>query len=192
MKSILQQALDFSDEDLQANREGKLSETQRKKLETAQQGSFRSLRTMTLIILFSLLIGIVPGGIALIAGGSIALLLSVLALMEYLTSYRAFQHDLALPEIETAQGVLDYVMRENAVLDGMTHPAGIRIGDLKFLLMEDQVRSFLEGEVYVLYYAPATHRLLSVERAFLQEDIVDEGEIVYWDNNHLTQNSGDI
>lgn len=181
MKNALQQALDFTDEDLQANRDGKLSDKQRMKLESAQKGSLRALWVMAIITVASLLVAIVFGGYGLIAFGCIALILAILALVEYLTSYRAYQHDLTVPKIETAQGLVEYVMRENTAFDGMTHPSGIRIGEMKYLLLEDQTTSFVEGEVYIVHYAPATQTLLSAEQAFITDD-VDEGEIAYWDD----------
>lgn len=180
MTNNLQQALDFTDDDLQANRDGKLSPKQRMKLESAQKGSFRALWVMAIITLAALILGVFVGGIVLIMLGTIALLLSIMALVEYLNSYRAYDHDLKLPTIETVQGLLEYMMRENSAFDGMTHPAGIRIGDMKFLLLDDQVLSFEEGEVYVLYYAPATQTLLSAEQVFIHEEL-GEGELVDWE-----------
>ena len=181
----LQEALNFTDEDLQANRDGKLSEKQREKLEIAQQRSFRVLWVMTFIILASLLLALVSGTYGLIALGTIALLLAIMALMEYLTSYRAYQHDLNLKTIETAQGLLEYIMRENTSFDGMTHPAGIRIGELKFLLLQDQTTSFLEGEIYSIYYAPATQTLLSAEAVFISESEADDS--AYWEEPLLDE-----
>lgn len=181
MNDNLQQALNFTEEDLEANRDGKLSDQQRIKLETARRGSFRVLWVMTIITLFSGFLGFSLGGIGFMAFASIALLLAILALVEYLTSYRAYHHDLDAPRIEIAQGMIDYVRDGGSnLLDTELRPSGIRVGSIKFLLMEDQALMFEEGEVYILYYAPATQRLLSAELAFVQKE--DDGEIAYWED----------
>jgi hypothetical protein len=187
MKNYLQQALNFTEEDLRANRDGELSAEQRIKLEISRRGSLRVLWIMTAIALLSVAIGFFQGGMGAIGFGSIALLLAILGLVEYLTTYRAFQHDLTLAKIETAQGVIDYLRSGGSnLLDTELRPSGIRLGDMKFLLMEDQAMTFEDGEVYILYYAPATQRLLSAERAFVQEDI-DEGEILYYEETALDE-----
>lgn len=178
----LQQALNFTDADLKANAEGFLSLTQRDQLQQGQKRSLRLLSGVGVVVLVMALLAFVTGNSGMIVFGVMALISAIMLAVEFIVGYYTYNHDLNSEHIETIQGVLSYVWRGDAAMGIETQPRGIRIGDVQFLLMEDQARTFDEGQIYVLHYAPATHTLLSVEQVHLyeQDEIID-AEIAYYE-----------
>lgn len=186
----LQQVINFNDADLKANAAGRLSSRQREQFVVRQQRSFRLLGAVTVIITFMSLGAILLGSMALIVLGVMALIMAIMAIVEYVIGYQTYSRDLKANRIETIQGVVHYVWRGDSALGIETKPSGIRVGDIQFLLMEDQARAFIDGEIYLLHFAPATHTLLSAERIRLREedDFVD-AEVAYWEESKQQQES---
>lgn len=181
----LQTVFDFSTTELAANQQGQLSGRQRETLEARQQRSFQLLIGMGIAVVVLGILAAIVGNIGLVVLGILAVVVAVLALMEYIVGYRSYTQDLTARRIETIQGIVHYVRRGEAVMGIDTHPAGIRIGDLQFLLMEDQARAFEEGAIYAVHFAPATHSLLSAEPVFWADDSEDvDAEIAYWEVQH--------
>ncbi|MEL7436201.1 MAG: hypothetical protein AAFN11_19820 [Chloroflexota bacterium] len=165
----LQDALNFTNADLEANQIGKLSPTQREALKKRRLRSWQMLRNLASAIILMVIGAVLFSGITSIFLGTTALILTVMGFAEYLVGYRTYAVDLQSPHIETIQGVLYYMQRRESVMGIENHPVGISVGGEKFLLVEDQVRAFEEGEIYALHIAPATHTLLSAERIYLDE-----------------------
>jgi|GEM_PF-1681770 len=180
----LQQVINFTDADLKANAEGFLSLAQRNKLEERQKRSLRLLSGVAGVVLVMALLALVTGNAGMIVFGVMALISAVMLAVEYVVGYYTYTRDLNSDAIETIQGVVSYVWRGDAAMGIETKPSGIRIGDVQFLLMEDQARAFADGEIYVLHYAPATHTLLSAERVYLreQQDFID-AEVAYYEDS---------
>ncbi len=183
----LQQVINFTDADLKANTDGYLSANQRDYLSSRQQRSRKLLIGITSVIVMMAIGAILLGSLGMIVLGVMALVLGIMSLVEYVIGYQSYTRDLNAAEIETIQGVVHYIWRGDSIMGIETHPSGIRIGDIQFLLMEDQARAFVEGKIYALHFAPATHTLLSAEPVVLRHDLSDDAEIAYWDDS-LTEN----
>ncbi|MGJ3238857.1 MAG: hypothetical protein ACFE0Q_09145 [Anaerolineae bacterium] len=181
MMDELQQVLRFTDADLKANASGVLSSSQRAQLRDRQRRSLRLLMGVAGAVALMTVGAVVLGGFGVIVLGTMALILGVMALVEYMIGYQTYSRDLHHNEIETVQGVVHYVMRGDSVMGIETRPAGIRIGDVQFLLMEDQARAFEEGAVYAVHIAPATNTLLSARLIQLDEAPAIDAEVAYWD-----------
>ena len=131
---------------------------------------------MSAFVVAALVLALLLDGIGLAIFGVIALLGAVLGIVEYFTGYATYRRDLD-SGVASIQGQLHYVQRGNTVLNIEPHPSGIRVGDETFLLLELQVEAFTPGAIYVLYYAPRTHTLLSAEKVFsdLEDEAADHG-----------------
>lgn len=182
----LQQVIGFTDADLKANAQGYLSAKQREYLASRQKRSRKLLLGIVSVIMMMTLGAIIMGNLGMIALGIMALVLAIMSLVEYVIGYQSYTRDLNAAEIETIQGVVHYVWRGDSIMGIETHPSGIRVGDIQFLLMEDQARAFVEGKIYALHFAPATHTLLSAEPVVLRHDLSDDAEVAYLDDS-LTQ-----
>lgn len=183
----LQQVINFTDADLKANAQGHLSANQRDYLESRQKRSLKMLIGIVSIIVVMVLGAVIIGSLGMIVLGIMALVLAIMSLVEYIVGYQSYTRDLSAPEIETIQGVIHYIWRGDSVMGIETRPSGIRVGDIQFLLLEDQTRAFREGTIYALHFAPATHTLLSAEPVVLRHDLSDDAEIAYWDDS-IAQN----
>lgn len=179
----LQQVINFTDADLKANAEGYLSTKQRTYLQSRQQRSFKLLMGIVAVIAVMALGAIIIGNLGMIVLGVMALVLAIMSAVEYVVGYQSYSRDLNAPEIETIQGVVHHIWRGDSVMGVETRPSGIRIGDVQFLLMEDQARAFIEGDIYALHYAPATHTLLSAEPVTLSHNLSSDAEVAYWDES---------
>ena len=186
----LQQVINFTDADLKANIEGRLSFAQREKLHSRKERSLKLLLSVAGIIAIMLTIAVLIGNMGFVVFGIMALITGVLALVEYLVGYQTYNRDLESSQIETIQGVVHYIWRGDSIMGIETKPSGIRVGDVQFLLMEDQARAFLEGEIYALYFAPATHSLLSAKQLILEDTtLASDAEVAYWEESASQQNS---
>lgn len=161
----LHSALAFTRADLEANRQGRLSETQRRRLQRHSQRSQRLAWGIGGLSLGLLGLGLLAGGLMLAMLGSIALLGGVFWLLEMIGG-RSYHRASQQHEIISIQGRVQYL----GELDWHTNVhalTGIRIGAETFLLDESRVLAFEEGAVYILYYTAASRTLLSAERAFV-------------------------
>ncbi|GAB5493921.1 MAG: hypothetical protein Phog2KO_41360 [Phototrophicaceae bacterium] len=179
----LQQVINFTDADLKANAEGYLSTKQRAYLHSRQTRSFKLLMGVAGIVSLMAVGAIIIGSLGMIVLGVMALVLAIMSAVEYVVGYQSYSRDLKAPEIETIQGVVHYIWRGDSVMGVETRPSGIRIGDIQFLLMEDQARAFVDGDIYALHFAPATHTLLSAEPITLRHDLSSDAEVAYWDES---------
>lgn len=179
----LHRAIDFTTDDLNANRQGLLSPKQREQFSHRQQRSQRFLTGVALIVALMLVGAVLLGTLGIIVLGIIALILGVLGIIEYWIGYQTYTRDLQYNQVEAIQGVVRYVWRGESALGIATSPSGIRVGDMQFLLLEDQARAFIEGDIYVLYYAPSTHTLLSAEQIYLRDTVMEHDvEVAYWES----------
>jgi len=181
----LQAVINFDADDLLANKQGHLSHHQREQLGARQKRSLRLLMTVAGVVALMVVGAVLLGNLGIIVLGVMALILAVMAVVEYMVGYQTYTRDLNANYAETIQGMVHYIWRGDSIMGIETRPSGIRIGDVQFLLMEDQARAFIEGEIYVLHYAPSTHTLLSAEHIDLQSPAslsVDE-DIAYWEVN---------
>lgn len=180
----LQEVINFDADDLLANKQGHLSPRQRDQLLDRQKRSLNLLMRVAGIVSLMILGAVLLGNWGIIVLGVMALILAIMAGVEYMVGYQTYTRDLNANHVETIQGIAHYVWRGDSIMGIETRPTGIRIGDEQFLLMEDQARAFIDGEIYAVHYAPATHTLLSAEQINLQSTPsteVDDDEIAYWE-----------
>ena len=78
----LQEALDFTQTDLEANQTGKLSSAQRNTLRQRQARSWQVLRNLTTAIILMAIGAVVFGGMVSIMLGTTAFILSVMGIAE--------------------------------------------------------------------------------------------------------------
>lgn len=185
----LQQAINFTDADLKANAEGHLSSAQRQQLETRKERSLRLLKGVVAIVTVMMIIAFFLGNIGIVVFGVMALILGIMALVEFFISYQTYTRDLRHSEIETIQGVVHYIWRGDTAMGIETKPSGIKVGDMQFSLMEDQTRAFIENEIYLIHFAPASHSLLSAKHVVLEDNLASDAEIAYWEATPLVQSS---
>lgn len=177
----LQQAINFTDADLKANAEGHLSFAQRQQLEERKQRSLRLLKGIATIVILMMIVAFFLGNMGGVVFGVMALILGIMALVEFFISYQTYTRDLSQSEIETIQGVVRYIWRGDTAMGIETKPSGIKVGDMQFSLMEDQTRAFIEDEIYLIHFAPASHSLLSAKPVVLEDKIASDAEIAYWE-----------
>lgn len=177
----LQQVINFTDADLKANADGLLSQKQRQLLEARKERSLRLLSGVVAVVASMMIGAFFLGNMGLIVLGIMAIILGIMALVEFFIGYQTYTRDLSRTEIETIQGVVHYIWRGDSALGIETRPSGIRVGDIQFLLMEDQARAFIEGDIYALHFAPASHSLLSAKRVILEDRMASDAEVAYWE-----------
>lgn len=155
----LQKALDFTDKDLQANRDGYMSKRQRKVLLRRFWKYIRYILISSvgflvfcIVCIFVFDNGIVRAGVFIF--GILPILIAVgLGFVWANSQFRAIQADLRKGNVETISGQASkrsvYVMV---------------IESIRFEMHEDIGVLFQDGAGYVVHYAPHSKRILSAEK----------------------------
>jgi hypothetical protein len=168
---MLAAALKFNDDDLQANRAGRLTVRQRSRVYVQRRMLIIALTLITAfigiisaIVILAVLLGAVNSAIAILLalGGEV-----VTAGLAYLVwSLRQnFNTYLGEGYVERIEGpVTMYQLRERQ--DDKTKTVyALRIAHLEFEIPELALNAFTEGSHYIIYYAPDPLLLLSAEPA---------------------------
>jgi hypothetical protein len=171
------EALDFAQDDLQANRAGYLTERQQRLLESVRRTRGCSSRVALIVILVSALgVGLAPllfggsesaGGeqtirqvlpYTLAVAGVVVLIMLVALLVGYARS-----RDVRDGRVSIAEGnahlATRYLMRLRLTA------YYVQIGGVRFQIGQDEAEAFTEGEFYRVYYVkdPPAHVVLSAE-----------------------------
>ncbi|MBI1256489.1 MAG: hypothetical protein GC204_03370 [Chloroflexi bacterium] len=151
--------LDFTLEDLEANREGRFTDSQRALLrrallrDTLIYGLLSLLPLGGIIVLLSGAAEHAPNGVIL----AILIILSGLLIVYIARQFYATRADLAR-EVKVAVGEAGL---HNLGRGGF----GLSIGQQNFLISKSLYAAFAEGKFYRVYYAPRLKRILSAELA---------------------------
>ncbi len=171
MKIMLAATLKFNDDDLQANRAGRLTVRQRSRVYVRRRTVIIALTLITAfigiisaIVILAVLLGsaIFEFAILLALGGEI-----VTAGLGYLVWSLRQHYNTYLREGHVAHvegPVMMYQLRERQ--DDKTKTVyALRIAHLEFEIPELALNAFTEGSRYIIYYAPDPLTLLSAEPA---------------------------
>ncbi len=168
LETDLMTALNFTEADLDANRDGQLSEEQYVSLQSKRTYWRYGVIGITgfAVILSAAGIRMLPGYdyapanivmlFCLLFGG-----IQFLTAFYYWMRYRAVTSDLRDQTVAAAQGI---AMLESLGFGKMT----VRVGDRTFMMKDKAGLAFKNGDPYCLYYAPHSKILLSAE--WLRED----------------------
>ena len=149
----------FDESDLEANRNGQLTDKQRKRL--GKKAS--SHNTWLLVIEFIIAIGFIGGGVVAIAGGGITSIvigivcfaLALLFVWWGITSLRATLQvragHLKSVTVKKAEGPVNIVSREVSAED-QTTVYELHIGKKGFDVADDLPKIMMQGDVYSIYY----------------------------------------
>jgi hypothetical protein len=154
----LQSALNFSYEDLEANRDGHLSSTQRSEFTLIERRWMVSAIIATLIIVWSILNA--GGRIDVAIGrGGIPWFIAAGAMTFSWYKWKQYFDDLRSTEISALQGHVNLDMTVN----GKSSTLSLTIQDTKFDVKKDVFLAFKNGDPYAIYYAPHSKTILSAE-----------------------------
>jgi hypothetical protein len=151
-------ALDFTPEDLEANRDGHLSSSQRADFALIERRWMVSAVIATLIIVWSILN--VGGRIDVAIGqGGIPWFIAAGAMAFSWYKWKLYFDDLRTPEIGGLQGRVDLDMTVN----GKSSTLNLTIQATQFDVKKDVFLAFKNGDPYAIYYAPHSKTILSAE-----------------------------
>jgi hypothetical protein len=166
----LQNALNFSDIDLQANQQGRLTKRQRNRVFVRPRVIYLSLLLITVFI--GLISAIVI--IAVLMGTEVSVVGVVLALggevitvgLGYLVWWlrRRYNQYLKPGQVQSISGpVTCYELKERLPNEATRMLFYVRVEDLEFEVNAATLVAFTDGQAYTLYYVPRPLALLSAE-----------------------------
>jgi hypothetical protein len=152
--NVLMDALDFDENDLLANRNGQLGESQYDDLHSQRiQFLAASVAVFLLIVFFMIFVLVfgntfMPGLVMLIIGGAFAM-------VAYLYSHKLkFDRDIQ-GVVELLEGVVELdIIQETCALD---------IDDCRFYVSSKVFLAFKNGDPYRIYFTCRTRKILSAE-----------------------------
>jgi hypothetical protein len=168
---MLAAALKFNDDDLQANRAGRLTVRQRNRVYVQRRMVIITLTLITAfigvisaIVILAVLLGAVKSEVAILLalGGEV-----ITAGLAYLVwslrqNYKTYLGEGYVAHIKGP--VTMYQLRERQ--DDKTKTVyALRVGHLEFEIPEPALSAFTEGSHYMIYYTPEPLTLLSAEPA---------------------------
>lgn len=166
---MLDAALQFNAEDLNANREGRLSVRQRNRVFARRRSVLIALAIITLMM------GVISGVVilAVLLGAAVSEMAILLALggeivtvgLAYLgwSLRQNFQKYLLPGRVARIEGpVTCYQLRERQN-EKTRIGYYLRIGDLEFEISDAALNAFIDGAPYIVYYVPRPLTLLSAE-----------------------------
>jgi len=168
---MLAAALKFNDDDLQANRAGRLTVRQRNRVYVKRRMVIIALTLITAfigiisaIVTLAVLLGAVKSEVAILLalGGEVV----TAGLAYWVWSLRqTFNTFLGEGYVARVEGpVTMYQLRERQE-DKTRTVYALRIAHLEFEIPEQALNAFTEGSRYIIYYAPDALLLLSAEPA---------------------------
>jgi Flp pilus assembly protein TadB len=161
MNDYLQDTLDFTAEDLQANRDGYMTKRQRRRIHNLRKESRRARKALWIV-----LIGLVVSAFWFSEGIltlPIVILIMILAIDVFISSLSIsrMNQDLYKGLIDDVEGKLRLIGREQG--QGHKNNYTIKIAQKKFSIPLDAYLRLRNGGIYCIYFAPNTHTLLSIE-----------------------------
>ena len=170
MKSILQQALDFTDEDLQANREGYMTKRQRKNIDQIRT-EMRFVQFvgvgMGIIFLFGCAIWLDPVCFGLMA-------LSIpLTIFASVSQSRRASRDLYKGMVLSIDERIKLIKQR----EGLGYiRCYVQAGEGQFRISKRAYKSLQNRGFYRIYFAPNTSKILSIEALKWDSNLLDETE----------------
>jgi len=158
----------FDEADLFANRNGRFSDKQKKKLAEVSQWTNRFLLILGILVL----VGAIWSGVAAFNSGDSwsdwILPVILLAVSVWLFSSTRTKVD---DMVEKAEGEVNFVKVESQTgsvtdsdIDRMTvHSYEMRVGGVPFDNANPALIEYMQGDVYAVYYTNSTRQILSVE-----------------------------
>ncbi|MCS6835617.1 MAG: hypothetical protein NZ750_06340 [Anaerolineae bacterium] len=163
MSHVLAEALKFSAEDVQANRQGKLSAAQRKRLNKQQRRAVQwgaaAFVVFVVLATFFLYVGQTQAsGIATLTGMLITTLnaLSLGLIGRHVMRLRADQQAGVL----TLRGTLERVLKPDRRIGNYV----LRLQNQEWIVTKEQFKLFAHEAAYALYVTQHTRQILSAER----------------------------
>lgn len=159
-------ALNFTADDLAANRAGHLSDRQRAylTLDRRKNAILGAVVEAALVVSVTalLFVGLRDANTILTVLGGMLLLLNTALSLFFVLNWVRTSNDLKTGETETVEGPAQHVVRQA----GQVQAASVRIGDTVEVPTADveAFKAFEPGAVYRLYRTTHTRRLLSAER----------------------------
>lgn len=174
----------FTDEDLAANRAGKLSERQRLHLRTRiRQRAW--LAAAVYVVIGILLVFLSSGGWETFAGGLLAISVPPLV-VSLLLGYEVYRlsktHN--QNEVRQIEGRVALDVKTTSTQYGSQHGFSMTVNDVRFGLKQPQFLAFKNGDPYTIYYTP-NKQIVSVEwlrddSPFIEPD--DDAEVDIFDD----------
>lgn len=164
--NTLMDALQFTPDDLAANRDGHLSDRQRSYLSIDRRKNMILGGVLVVALVFAvtalLFLGLRDSNTILIVLGGLLLLVNVGLSLFFALNWVRMSYDLQTDGTEIIEGAAQHVVREM----GNAKAASVRIGETVEIPTGDveMFKAFEPGGVYRLYRTTHTGRLLSVER----------------------------
>ena len=168
MKDQIRGYFSFDEEDVFANRNGRFSKKQKKKLEEVDQWTTRFI----LIIAIVVLLGAVWSILATVKSGDSwsdwILPVILLVIAGWLFSGARNNVD---DKVEKTEGVVSFVKVESKTgsitdseIDRTTvHSYEMHVGGVRFDNVNPALIEYMQGEIYAVYYTNSTRQILSVE-----------------------------
>lgn len=168
---MLAAALKFNDDDLQANRAGRLTVRQRNRVHVRRRMVIIALTLITAfvgiisaVVILAVLLGAAVSEVAILLalGGEVVTAGLAWLVWSLRQHYKTYLREGHVARIEGP--VTMYQLRERQ--DDKTRTVyALRIGHLEFEIPEAALSAFTEGSHYIIYYAPDPLTLLSAEPA---------------------------
>jgi hypothetical protein len=160
--------LGFEESDLLANREGRFSEEQNKRIREVDRFA---LRFVFILFLISLASGIFVGVLALNARNNIWLWIGMIVLLLLAAwLFRALRTKVD-DAVQKVQGEVNFVKAETAPAPGAEssdHKTRssykMQVGTEVFSNIDPALIEYMEGDTYAVYYTKTTKYILSVEK----------------------------
>jgi hypothetical protein len=164
-EDVLRAALGFDEDDLAANREGRLSDRQTAKFKRDQRKyTIATAVTALLALMFVLFIGMTNSPVSHLLNGLGSLILGLIALMMVQPAVR---NTLALRR-KTAAAAEGRIRLDMQGEGQAANAFYLFVDDRRFTVKKPVFLSFKNGDPYRIYYAPATKQILSAE--WLRDD----------------------
>lgn len=164
-RSVLMQELKFQPEDLQANRDGYLSDRQQQYLhiDRRKNALIGAVVVAGLVLgtAFLLFVGIRNENLILQGLGVVLILCNTAVTTLFGLNYVRTGFDIDAGNVDTVEGEAQHVVRQV----GSAQAGSVRIGDVVEVPTNvEAFKAFEPGQRYRLYRTVRTHRLLSVEK----------------------------
>jgi hypothetical protein len=154
----LQVALGFDDEDIEANRDGRLSNRQRARLADHEFRWIGIAILASLVIVWSILNASGRIDVAIGQGGIPWLIAAAITGYAWYKGKQYYDY-LHAQEIGAVQGRVQLNMQSSKNSTALT----VGIQDLQFSVKQQAFLAFKNGDPYAIYYAPRSKTILSAE-----------------------------
>jgi len=157
-ENALMWAIGFIQEDLNANRDGRLSKIQRDQI-ASQMFRWMGIAILaTLVILWSVLNAAGRINSAIEQGGIVWSIVASVAGFAW-CMWKQFYDEIRAPEIGAVQGRVELGFQNSKNATALT----LTIQGMRFNIKQNVFLAFTNGDSYAIYYAPYSKTLLSAE-----------------------------